>query len=985
MAADENTTNDATPTEASEASAEVVAEGTEETAEMTVTGAEGAAGTDGADGAGDGVPPGGDGGDGGGEPPADDPSIVPVRIEDEMRSSYMDYAMSVIIGRALPDVRDGLKPVHRRILYAMYEQGNSYNRAYKKSARIVGDVIGKYHPHGDSAVYDALVRMAQPFSMRVPLVDGQGNFGSVDGDAAAAMRYTEVRMTRACSELLADIEKETVDFGPNYDGKEQEPLVLPTRIPNLLVNGSEGIAVGMATRIPPHNLGEIVSGVLHLIDNPGATLDDLMRFIPGPDFPTHGFLYRIDGIRSAYETGRGVIRIRARTEIETDERTGKDTIIVTELPYQVNKAKLLEKIAQLVREKSIEGITDLRDESDRTGMRMVIELRRDMNAQVVLNHLYKRTFLETSFGINMLAIVAGQPRVLPLKEVLEHFIDFRRDVVTRRTLFELKKAQARMHILEALKRAVDMIDEVIRNIRASKDGEEARERLMELLEIDRIQSQAILDMRLQKLTGLEINKLVDEMDELQRFIDRQLEILNNESELLKVIRTELTEILDAYSTPRQTQILQISGDISIEDLIADEDEVVTLSHHGYVKRTLLAEYRTQKRGGKGLKGMGTKDEDFVADVWVTNTHAPLLIFTSLGKVYRIKVHELPAGSRSSRGKPIINLLPVEKEEKVVAIIPFNDFEEGRFIVTTTVQGLVKKTPLPAYKNINTSGIIAVNIPEGDALLYVGLAGAADRIQIASRNGQAITFQEVDARPMGRATRGVRGVRLREGDEAVSAIVMPFEELVAQGVLEEDQFAALSGAEDALEDDSAETEEVDGDDADDTAGDEELARTRLTVLTITENGYGKRTALKRYPVQRRGGLGVKTIKTSDRNGLVAGCRLVSNEDELIIITNGGKIIRTRCSEIPVLSRNTQGVRIINLETDEKVVGIARFAERDEDEDDDNGEGVEGATADGVEATGEDAGVTEILVDGEPLQTEGGATDDADDADAPDADE
>ncbi len=898
----------------------------------------------------------------------DGSSIVPVRIEEEMRTSYMDYAMSVIIGRALPDVRDGLKPVHRRILYAMYEQGNSYNRAYKKSARIVGDVIGKYHPHGDSAVYDALVRMAQTFSMRLPLVDGQGNFGSVDGDPPAAMRYTEVRMTQACSELLADIEKETVDFGPNYDGQETEPLVLPSRIPTLLVNGSEGIAVGMATRIPPHNLGEIISATLHLIDNPEATCADLMQIVPGPDFPTAGFLYRLDGIQSAYETGRGVIRIRARTEIETNERNGKDSIIVTELPYQVNKAKLLEKIAQLVREKNVDGITDLRDESDRKGMRMVIELRRDANAQVVLNHLYKRTYLETSFGINMLAIVAGQPQVLPLKDILEHFIDFRRDVVTRRTIFALKKAKARLHILEGLKKAVDMIDEVIRRIRASNDADEARHALMDLLDIDRVQSQAILDMRLQRLTGLEINKLVDEIDEVTSFINRQLEILNNESELLGVIRTELNEIRDAYATPRRTEILPISGEISIEDLIANEDEVVTLTHTGYVKRTLLSEYRTQRRGGKGLKGMVTKDEDFVEDVWVTTTHSSLLVFTSVGKVYRLKVHELPAGSRAAKGKPIINMLPVDKEkdEKVLAIVPFTDFTDGYFVLTTTRNGTIKKTALPAYKNIHQAGIIAVNIEDGDELLSVKICAVGDRIQLATHNGMAITFREDQARSMGRATRGVRGIRLRNEDIVNSLVVIPREELIAQGIVEDVIDVTEGGDESAAEEATAEAEAAEG--ADDDAADEETVRNFKSILTITENGFGKRTAIARYPVQKRGGLGVKTIKTGERNGPVAGCRLVANEDQLILITDGGKIIRTRVSEIPTRGRNTMGVKIINLEPGERVVGLAQFAERDdEDEDLENTE--EGAEAtEGAEAA--EGAETAEATEGE--STEGEAT-------------
>ena len=914
--------------------------------------------------------------DQGGAPPAEDnPAIVPIRIEDEMRSSYMDYAMSVIIGRALPDVRDGLKPVHRRILYAMYEQGNSYNRAYKKSARIVGDVIGKYHPHGDSAVYDALVRMAQDFSMRMPLVDGQGNFGSVDGDPAAAMRYTEVRMTHACSELLADIEKETVDFGPNYDGNESEPLVLPTRIPNLLVNGSEGIAVGMATRIPPHNLGEVISAVVHLIDHPDATLDALMTLLPGPDFPTAGFLYRLDGIRSAYETGRGVIRIRARTNIETDERTGKDTIIVTELPYQVNKAKLLEKIAQLVREKAVEGITDLRDESDRRGMRMVIELRRDMNAQVVLNHLFKKTALEVSFGINMLAIVAGQPRVLPLRDILSHFIDFRRDVVTRRCLYERKKALERLHILDALRRALDMIDEVIRTIRASADADEARAGLMALLEIDRVQAQAILDMRLQKLTGLEINKLIEEIEELQAKVARLDEILSQESELLGVIRTELLEVRDAYANPRRTEILQISGEISIEDLIDDVDEVVTLSHAGYIKRTPIDEYRTQRRGGKGLRGMQTKDEDFVEDVWVTRTHSWLLIFTSVGKAYRLKVHELPAGSRNAKGKPIVNLLPIEKDEKIAAVVPFEDFHEGVFIVTATRNGTIKKSPLTAYKNIHAGGIIGVNIPDGDELLSVSLCADGDRIMLSSRDGKAITFRQSDARQMGRATQGVRGIRLRGDDASVGMIILPSTDLAQYGLIDPPDEGDDTGSDEDAATDGAVLEATDAPAdvaTDEEAGDEAAEENRRTVLTITENGFGKRTPLDLYPVQKRGGLGVITIQTSDRNGKVVGARLVAIDDQLIIITDRGKIIRTRVADVPTRSRNTQGVKLISLAPGEKVVGLAKFAENDEGETDESAEGLE--VVEGAEVLDADASIA----DGAPAEVDPTTDEEGDEA-------
>ncbi|MCB9520870.1 MAG: DNA gyrase subunit A [Myxococcales bacterium] len=885
--------------------------------------------------------------------PTEGSSIVPVKIEDEVRSSYMDYAMSIIVGRALPEVRDGLKPVHRRILYGMFEAGNTYNRSYRKSARAVGDVLGKYHPHGESAVYDAVVRMAQDFSMRAPLVDGQGNFGSVDGDPAAASRYTEVRMTRIASELLSDIEKDTIDFIPNYDGKELEPTVLPARFPNLLVNGSEGIAVGMATRIPPHNLREVVAAAIHLIGNPQATVADLMQHVPGPDFPTGAFMYRLDGIKSAYETGRGIVRLRARTEIEEDERTGKSSIIVTELPYQVNKAKLIERIAQLVREKSVEGITDLRDESDRRGMRMVIELRRDMNPQVVLNHLFKRTALEVSFGINMLAIVAGQPRVLSLKEMLECFLDFRRDVVTRRTLHELKKAQERLHILEGLKKAVDMIDEVIRTIRASADTDEAREALMALLEIDRIQSQAILDLRLQRLTGLEINKLLEEMAEVSAFIARCQAILDSETELLGIIRRELEEIHDAYGDPRRTEILPIAGDISIEDLIDDLDEVVTISHTGYIKRTQLSEYRTQRRGGKGLKGMETKDADFVEDVFVTNTHAPLLIFTTAGKAYTLKVHELPAGGRAAKGKPIVNLLPVAPDEKVAAVLPFRSFDDGGYVVTATRNGTIKKTPLVAYRNIHAGGIIAVNIADDDALINVRLCREGDRIQLATSRGMAVTFKQSDTRPMGRATTGVRGVRLREGDYTIAMLVLEREDLLLEGLVDSEEEIEADGDETATSDattaEPAAAEpaadgtaaEADGDTIDDGAAD------RRTVLTVTENGYGKRTPIARYPLQNRGGLGVITIKASERNGRVAGCRVVSPDEQIILITDGGQIIRTHVREVPVLGRNTQGVRIINLEKGERVVGLAQFAERDEPET----EAAAESATDGIDATSE----------------------------------
>jgi len=887
----------------------------------------------------------------------------PIRITDEMRSSYMDYAMSVIIGRALPDVRDGLKPVHRRVLFAQYEQSNSWNRPYKKSARIVGDVIGKYHPHGDSSVYDALVRMAQPFSMRLPLVDGQGNFGSVDGDPPAAMRYTEVRMTRATSELLADIEKETVDFGPNYDGSEKEPLVLPTRIPNLLVNGSEGIAVGMATRIPPHNLSEVIGACIEMIDNPDCTLDDLMRHIKGPDFPTHAMMYGMDGVREAYETGRGVLRIRSRTHIETDHRTNKDSIIITELPYQVNKARLIEKIAELVREKSIDGITDLRDESDRTGMRVVIELRRDANTQVVENHLYRKTQMEVSFGMNMLAIVNNQPRTLPLHEILAHFLDFRRDVVTRRCIFELRKARERMHILEALKRALDMIDAVIQTIRSSSNSDEANLGLQGLLDIDEVQADAILQLRLQRLTALEINKLIEEMDALRVEITRLETILNSEVELMKVIRVELLEIGSAYGEARRTEILPIRGTFSIEDMIADEDEVVTLSHRGYIKRTPIAEYRTQKRGGKGTRGMNTREEDVVSDVWVTNTHASLLVFLSNGRCFHLKVHELPAGGRTALGKPIVNMLKLEAGERVQAVLPFQNFQSGHYVITCTRKGQIKKTPLAAYRNVNVSGIIGVRVPEGDELIGVSLCRAGDRVMLVTRNGRAVTFDQTAARSMSRATQGVRGIKLRGPDETVSMVVVPREDLVDAGVvsLEDlqryelaDQRLAAAG-EDVTDEEGQEEEVVEAtaeaaieDDADAEISEEPLGR---TVLTVTTNGYGKRTPINAYPVKGRGGMGVITIKTSDRNGPVAGCRLVAPEDQLLLITDGGKVIRMPVAGVSLLGRNTQGVRMISLDRGEKVVGMARYdAAEEEVEDAITTEGVvAGSTPDDANAT------------------------------------
>lgn len=911
-------------------------------------------------------------------------SIVPVRIEDEMRSSYIDYAMSVIVGRALPDVRDGLKPVHRRILFAMHEQSNTFNKPYKKSARIVGDVIGKYHPHGDVSVYDALVRMAQDFSMRVPLVDGQGNFGSVDGDPAAAMRYTEVRMTRACATMLADIEKETVDFGPNYDGSEREPLVMPTRIPALLVNGSEGIAVGMATKIPPHNISELVGALIELIDNPQATLDDLMQHVPGPDFPTYGTIHGTAGIREAYETGRGSIRVRAKTDIEYDDRTGKSAIIVTELPFQVNKARLLEKIAQLLREKTLEGITDLRDESSREGMRVYIELRRDIEPKVMLNQLYKRTELQKSFGVNMLAIVGGLPVVLSLRDVLMHFLDFRRDVVTRRCIYELKKAQARHHILVAQRKALDMIDAVVQTIRASGDTETARRGLMALLDIDEIQANAILDMRLQKLTGLEINKILEEIAEIERYMARLNEILASESELLGVIRGELEDVRQELGSPRRTQIVPHEGEISIHDLLADEDEVLTLTRTGYVKRTPLAEYRMQKRGGLGTKGLETKAEDVVEDVWVTNTHATLLVFTSIGKVYRLPVHEIPSGGRNARGKPMLNLIPVGQDERVQAILPFDNFDEKAYILTSTRRGVVKKSELSLYRNINSSGLIGVRLNEGDELINVRLVRENDHVFISTRQGMTIRFSQQVVRSMGRSTTGVRGINLRAGDEVVGMSVMTEEDMLASAELagvtldvgpiiaEEDDASTAAPAEvnaeepveEPAEDDLEEGAEDDAEESDEPSNRRYFAGCRTT-LTITESGFGKRTRFEAFRVQNRGGFGLACIRRGP-DVFVSSVHLVEDEDQVLAITNTGRLIRMRASDIPILGRVTRGVRVMRLKEDETIVSVARFAERDEDD----VEGDDQELASALEETTETTeSHVEIIDNAEPFPEEG----------------
>jgi DNA gyrase subunit A len=842
---------------------------------------------------------------------------ISVNIEDEMKKSYMDYAMSVIIGRALPDVRDGFKPVHRRCLYAMYDMGNDYNKPYKKSARVVGDVIGKYHPHGDTAAYDTIVRMAQDFSLRYPMVDGQGNFGSVDGDSPAAMRYTEIRMSKLAHEMLADLDKETVDMGSNYDDSLQEPLVLPAKIPNLLVNGSSGIAVGMATNIPPHNLGEVVDGVIATIDNPAITLEDLMTFIPGPDFPTAGFIYGRDGIISAYRTGRGIIQMRARARVEKQKKSERESIIVTEIPYQVNKARLIEKIAELVREKKLEGISDLRDESDRDGMRIVIELKKDENPQVLLNQLYKQTAMQSSFGIIMLAIVSNRPKVLTLKETIRHFIDHRREIVTRRTVFELKKAEARAHILEGLKIALDWLDAVIELIRASKTPAEAKEGLMEgkfadpawlakfdlvapanygdATRLSEIQAQAILDMRLHRLTGLEREKIIDEYLEILRFIGRLKDILGSETEILAIVKSELLEVKEKFGDPRRTEIIAQTAEITLEDTIVEEDMVVNITHTGYIKRSAVSLYRAQRRGGKGKTGIKTKDEDFVEHLFIASTKDYLLFFSDAGKVYWLKVYELPEGGRATRGKAIVNLLNLSQDEKISAILSVREFSEDKFIMMATRQGVVKKTPLLEYSHPRVGGILAVNLDEGDKLIEVALTDGKQDVLLVSKNGKSIRFREEDARPQGRVTRGVRGMTLEDDDVVIGM------EIVNE----------MTGS---------------------------------TIFTVTENGFGKRTELGEYRAQSRGGKGVITIKTTDRNGCVVGIKQVTDENDMMLISDQGKILRVPVSGFSIIGRNTQGVRLMVTETDERIVAVAKLAEKDDTD--------ETVDEDGIEEMGDD---------------------------------
>ena len=807
------------------------------------------------------------------------PQKVPVYIEEEMRESFMAYAMSVIISRALPDVRDGLKPVHRRVLYAMYDASNTSDKPYKKSARLVGDIMGKYHPHGDTAIYDTIVRMAQDFNLRYPLVDGQGNFGSIDGDNPAAMRYTEIRMTPLAEEMLADIEKETVDFIANYDDSLKEPAVLPSRIPNLLINGSAGIAVGMATNVPPHNLSEVIDGLIGLLENPDITIKQLMRHIPGPDFPTAGFIHGKEPIVQAYHEGKGIVQMRGKAFTETVKRTGREQIIISEIPYMVNKKRLIEQIAELVNDKKIEGIGDLRDESDREGMRIVIELKRDAVAEIVINQLYKHTALQDSFGVNMLAIVDGRPRLLNLKEALKAFLDHRKEVVTRRTAYDLRKAEERLHILEGYRIALDNLDAVIALIRNSSDPRVAKEGLMSNFALSDSQAQAILDLRLQRLTGLERDKIMEEHRETVELIGKLSAILADEKEIYRIIVEELKEIKKKYGDERRTQIVDRSDEISIEDTMVDEDMAVTISHEGYIKRNPVTLYRAQRRGGKGKIGTTTKEEDFVEYLFIASMHSYILFFTTIGKVYWIKVHELPQASRAARGKPIVNLLSLEPGERVSAFLTVREFQEGRYIVFATKNGLIKKTELMAYANPRASGIRAIGLEERDEVIGVRLTDGNQEIILSTAEGQSIRFKEEQVRPTGRGTFGVVGMKLDPEDKVVSM------EILSLGV---------------------------------------------DILTVAEGGYGKRTAMDEYRLQSRGGKGVITMKTTDKTGRVIGVQLVTEEDQLMMITNIGKIIRLRIKDIRVIGRNTQGVRLIELEEGERVVSVARLAEKEEED-------------------------------------------------------
>ena len=838
---------------------------------------------------------------------------IPISLEDEMKRSYLDYAMSVIVGRALPDVRDGLKPVHRRVLYAMHELNNDFNKPYKKSARIVGDVIGKYHPHGDTAVYDTIVRMAQDFSLRYMLVDGQGNFGSVDGDNAAAMRYTEIRMSKIAHELLEDIDKETVDFGPNYDGSEQEPLIMPARIPNLLINGSSGIAVGMATNIPPHNLSEVVNACLLLLEKPESSIDALIKLMPAPDFPTAGIIHGTSGVKEGYRTGRGRVVMRGRTHVEKLDKGNREALIVDELPYQVNKKTFIEKIAELVNDKKIEGISDLRDESDKSGMRVVIELKRGENPDVILNNLFKQTQLQDSFGMNMVALIDGQPKLLNLKQILDAFLRHRREVITRRTVFELRKARERGHILEGLAVALANVDEMIKIIKAAPTPPDAKKELMArtwkssvvegmlkgaAMEFSRpeglskefglgasgyklsdVQAQEILQLRLQRLTGLEQEKIVNEYKEIMNVITDLLDILATPARVTAIIADELKAIKEQYGDKRRSEIVENALDLSTEDLITAEDVVVTLSHTGYIKSQALAEYRAQKRGGRGKQAATTKDDDFIDKMFVANTHDNILCFSSRGQVYWLKAYEVPQGSRTSRGKPIVNLFPLQEGEKINAILPIKEFDDKHYIFMATALGTVKKTPLTDFSNPRKSGIIAINLDDNDFLIGAEITDGSNDIVLVSNGGKAVWFDEEDVRSMGRNTRGVRGMKLQEDQQVLSLLI---------------------------------------------ASDDQQS-----MLVATENGYGKRTVLSDFRHSGRATQGVKAIQVSERNGLVVAAKLVSDEDEIMLITTGGVLIRTRVSEIRELGRATQGVTLINLGENEKLSGLEKIVEADDD--------------------------------------------------------
>ncbi len=848
-------------------------------------------------------------------PPLGSEKILPRLIEDEMRESFLDYSMSVIVQRALPDVRDGLKPVHRRILYAMHEAGLVANRPFKKSATVVGDVLGKYHPHGDNAVYDALVRMVQDFSLRYPLIDGQGNFGSIDGDNAAAYRYTEARLTRLAGELIADIEKETVHFAPNFDDQREEPTVLPARFPNLLVNGSSGIAVGMATNIPPHNLREVVDACIHQIDHPECTVQDLLEFIRGPDFPTGAHICGFEGVLEAYETGRGRIVMRAKAEIE-EPAEGRAAIIVTAVPFMVNKSRMIEQIAQLVREKKVTDISDLRDESDRDGIRVVIELKRDAVPQIVLNQLYKHTQMQSTFGVIMLALVDGVPRIMTLTEVLRHFIDHRHQVVVRRSEFDLKQALDREHILQGLKIALDAIDEVVELIRRSPDTETANGRLQERFGLSERQAKAILDMRLGRLTSLEVEKLDAELTEVRATIDDLRDILARQDRRMEIIKDELREVAATYGDDRRTEFIAAEGFLGIEDLLADEEHVITISRHGYIKRVQLATYRSQRRGGRGLQGATTREDDWVEQIYTAQTHDVLMVFTARGHCYWLKVHEIPVGSREARGKPIVNLLALSQDERIAAIVPVREFSEDRYLMFATRQGTVKKTALSAYGNIRVVGVNAINIGEDDQLIDVTITNGDDEVLLATRDGKAIRFHESDVREMGRVAAGVRGIRLRGDDEVIGMVV------------------SRPGSRDST-----------------------------TLLTVTELGRGKRSAVDEYRLQSRGGMGVINFRLTKQTGRAVAAKGVLDEDELVLITRNGVMNRQRISDMRVIGRATQGVRVVTLDEGDTIVDIARVMPDDDEDEQGEGEGALEGKGEGGEGQGQGQGEGEGEGEGE----------------------